>query len=354
MSLSAAVNAVTKWFGFSKINYDYPRWHTTEWANWDILDATLKALNATVTRGNWANSTAYNYGDKAIDPADGYIYRCITNYTSAAAGTTFAQDRAANPTYWVRGTTVPYYTGAWVAGANYNSGDIVLNGSGKYYICTSNHTANFVSFFTDLPLYWTLIIDVSGFTTGFYGKYTTAPTTRPDGSALQQGDLYYQTTGNQGIYIYQGTAWTQFAIAMSSTLSQNFIAKQGDTVTGDLNFAGFGLLTPNLKGGTENAINLSNMSGSITVDLSQGAVFYGTVTGATTIVLANVPPAGKAMTFELELTNPGAFAITWPTGSKWPGGTIPTFTAAGVDIIVGQVRNGGSLIRWAQVQKDTK
>jgi len=35
----------------------------------------------------------------------------------------------------------------------------------------------------------------------------------------------------------------------------------------------------------------------------------------------------------LEIVNGGAGAITWPAMTKWPGGTAPTLTAAGTDIV---------------------
>jgi hypothetical protein len=50
----------------------------------------------------WANGTAYVIGNKAYDAAanDGSVWQCAVNHTSAAAGTAFAADRLAHPTYW--------------------------------------------------------------------------------------------------------------------------------------------------------------------------------------------------------------------------------------------------------------
>lgn len=50
---------------------------------------------------NWANSRAYSIGDHALDTTiapPGFV--CNVAHTSPAAGTTFAQYRAANPTHW--------------------------------------------------------------------------------------------------------------------------------------------------------------------------------------------------------------------------------------------------------------
>ena len=51
-------------------------------------------------RGNWATSTAYVLADLAVDTTDTTYWVCCSAHTSAAGPTTFAQDRAANPTYW--------------------------------------------------------------------------------------------------------------------------------------------------------------------------------------------------------------------------------------------------------------
>ena len=55
----------------------------------------------------------------------------------------------------------------------------------------------------------------------------------------------------------------------------------------------------------------------------------------------------------LELTNPGAFTLTWPAGMKWPGGVAPTRTVAGVDLYEFVCRDG-TTVRGAQAQKDSK
>jgi hypothetical protein len=55
---------------------------------------------AQAARGNWANATAYAAADLAKDTADSTYWVCAVGHTSAAGPTTFAQDRAANPTRW--------------------------------------------------------------------------------------------------------------------------------------------------------------------------------------------------------------------------------------------------------------
>ena len=54
--MTGAVKRRTNNFGFNIINYDFPRWHTYDWQNWDVVDAVLAAANLTSVRGIWENA----------------------------------------------------------------------------------------------------------------------------------------------------------------------------------------------------------------------------------------------------------------------------------------------------------
>jgi hypothetical protein len=101
-------------------------------------------------------------------------------------------------------------------------------------------------------------------------------------------------------------------------------------------------------------VNLGNLSGATVIDWSLGDYFYGTVVGAWTPTWANLPPAGRGQGLTLELTNPGAFAITgtWPS-TKWPSGTLPSRTVAGIDLYEFTCRDGVT-VRGAQSNKDSR
>lgn len=99
-------------------------------------------------------------------------------------------------------------------------------------------------------------------------------------------------------------------------------------------------------------VNLGNITGSVAIDWSLGDFFYGTVTGISTLSWSNLP-SGKAGSVTLELTNPGAFSVTWPSGVKWPGALAPSRTASGVDLYEFVCRDG-SIVRGAQAQKDSR
>ena len=53
------------------------------------------------------------------------------------------------------------------------------------------------------------------------------------------------------------------------------------------------------------------------------------------------------MELTLEVTNGGQGTLTWGAEIQWAGGTAPTLTAAGVDLIKFYSRDGGTVwIGW--------
>ena len=99
-------------------------------------------------------------------------------------------------------------------------------------------------------------------------------------------------------------------------------------------------------------VNLGNFSGTVNLDWSAGDTFYGTCVGVTTFTESN-RPSGLAGSITLDLTNPGAFAVTWPAAWKWPAGVAPTRTASGVDLYEAFCRDG-TTVHAAQSQKDSR
>lgn len=77
------------------------------------------------------------------------------------------------------------------------------------------------------------------------------------------------------------------------------------------------------------------------IDVSTAAVFSKTISADTTFTVTGAP-TGKAATFSLILTNGGAYTVTWPSSVKWAGGTPPTLTASGVDVLTFLSGDGGT------------
>lgn len=90
------------------------------------------------------------------------------------------------------------------------------------------------------------------------------------------------------------------------------------------------------------------------IDLNTGNYFTRTISGTTTLTVSNIPTTGTTASFILELTNGGSATVNWFSGVTWAGGTAPTLTAAGVDVLGFYTYNGGSTWRGLMVAKDIK
>lgn len=90
------------------------------------------------------------------------------------------------------------------------------------------------------------------------------------------------------------------------------------------------------------------------IDLSLGNYFTKTITVASTLTVSNVPATGTSVSFILDLTNGGAFAVTWWTGVKWANGTAPTLTGSGRDVLGFFTHDGGTTWTGLVLGKDIK
>lgn len=85
-----------------------------------------------------------------------------------------------------------------------------------------------------------------------------------------------------------------------------------------------------------------------TVDCSANNYFTFTAVGTNSWTFSNVP-ASSSYGFVLQLTNGGTATQTWPASVRWPGGTAPTLTASGVDLLIFTTSNGGTTWRGASL-----
>jgi hypothetical protein len=72
---------------------------------------------------------------------------------------------------------------------------------------------------------------------------------------------------------------------------------------------------------------------ALDINLAAGNYFTKTISIATTFTVSNTPASGTVGSFVLDLTNGGVAAVTWWAGVKWSGGTAPTLTTAGRDVL---------------------
>lgn len=114
------------------------------------------------------------------------------------------------------------------------------------------------------------------------------------------------------------------------------------TLTGELNCADQLVTRAVLKDYALEGSAIGNTGAAETLDMSVANFFSATQDEACTFTFSNPPASGDFGGFILELTNGGAFAVTWPASVDFPGGTAPTLTASGVDQLVFTTRDGGT------------
>tara|TARA_Y100000310_G_scaffold327087_1_gene392907 strand:+ start:1199 stop:1909 length:711 start_codon:yes stop_codon:yes gene_type:complete len=84
--------------------------------------------------------------------------------------------------------------------------------------------------------------------------------------------------------------------------------------------------------------------GSDAIDISLGNVVTATVsTAEQTFTFTNPSITGKSCSFTLILTNGGSQTVNWPAAVDWAGGSAPTLTAAGVDVLTFMTVDAGTI-----------
>jgi hypothetical protein len=154
--------------------------------------------------------------------------------------------------------------------------------------------------------------------------------------------LYGDATGGSssyGLYLNNGNIYTANAKSW--------------VMNGDITFSGaYNVVVPTL-----NVTSLKETKvamAALDVNISLGNYFTKTITAISTLTVSNVPATGTVASFILDLTNGGAFAITWWANMKWASGTAPTLTASGRDILGFFTHDAGTTWNGLVLAKDIK
>ena len=119
-----------------------------------------------------------------------------------------------------------------------------------------------------------------------------------------------------------------------------------DNTVSRINLKDYGEITTaigNIGGGTQN------------LDLELGNNFTATVNSATTTFQFTHPTASDELCgFTLFLKNGGSQTVNWPGGVDWAGGTAPTLTSSGLDILVFITTDGGTIWHGMVASADSK
>ena len=184
------------------------------------------------------------------------------------------------------------------------------------------------------------------FTAGNYlkGNGTSAIAVQ---SGIPAGDI---TSGTLAV-ARGGTGITSFGTGVATWLGTPSSANLASAVTDE---TGSGALvfatTPVITGLREKSVAIAASD----IDLSLGNYFTRTISGATTLTVSNVATSGDVAAFVLVLTNGGSAVVTFFSGVTWAGGTAPTLTSSGVDVLAFFTINGGTTWRGLVLATDIK
>ncbi len=144
--------------------------------------------------------------------------------------------------------------------------------------------------------------------------------------------------GTDKLEIGAGTAHgTTAAIAIDSAADM--------VLGGYINFQDEQAIRPDLKDYAETVNTLGDLGGGTdAIDISVGNVVTATVSTSTqTFTFTNPSANGKACSFTLILTNGGSQTVNWPGSVDWAGGSAPSLTSSGIDILTFTTVDGGTI-----------
>lgn len=148
---------------------------------------------------------------------------------------------------------------------------------------------------SDVTTAATNITDISNFADIYYGPSASAPSTRSDGSALQVGDLYFDTTTNS-MKVYGSSGWADAGSTVNGTADRFTYSVSTSTTT--------------ITGADDNANTLAYDAGYIDVYLNGVKMVNGsdvTVTSGTSVVFATA--IGTSGTDTVDIIAYGTFEL---------------------------------------------
>jgi hypothetical protein len=120
----------------------------------------------------------------------------------------------------------------------------------------------------------------------------------------------------------------------------------GDQTVSAINLKDYGEITV-AKGDTSGA--------DIECDLNDGNCFSATIsTDAVTFTFVDPTASDELCSFILFLTNGGSQTVNWPGTVDWEGGSAPSLTSSGLDVIAFSTIDGGTIWHGFVISTDSK
>jgi hypothetical protein len=287
-----------------------------------VLKTNFSGLNSSGTTAVTATAAEMNYLDLATlgTSADSKVL------TQASGVVTIVADVK------ITGTT-PLLT---IGDAGAEDASILFDGNAKDFHIGLDDTSDKLVIGVDAALGTNTILTL-----------TDDTVTIGDGAAV---DTYLNFDGNAVDYrigIDDGTDKLEIgaAVAHGTTTAIAIDSAADMTIGGYINFSDEQAIRPEIKDYAETVNALGDVGGGTdAIDISVGNVVTATVsTGAQTFTFTNPSATGKACSFTLILTNGGSQTVNWPSSVDWAGGTAPTLTTSGIDILTFTTVDAGTI-----------
>jgi len=145
---------------------------------------------------------------------------------------------------------------------------------------------------------------------------------------------------------FSGGATFSSTTAINGTMTLGAAIAGADNQVGRINLIDYGEVT--------NAIGATG-GGTQDINLTLGNNVVATVdTSTNTFTFSNPTADDELSGFTLFLTNGGSQTVVWPTTVDWAGGTAPTLTTSGIDILVFITTDGGAIWHGMVSSADSK
>lgn len=259
-------------------------------------------------RGNWAAARYYNARDMVKDGSNNNLYICNTAHLSS--GATPISTNTDSTKWDILVDVVAATTSASNAATSATNAAASASAASTSASNAATSATNAATSATNANTKYTQ------FNNQYQGSFASDPATRPDSSALQSGDLYFNTTIS-GIKAFSGTGWV---VAYNTGGGSSLIASNNlsdlpnaGTARTNLGLGALATVTPGTGVATA-AANAINASG-------------GFITFAT-----YAPASGKVLTVSNTLTLAGTdgTTMTFPAASDTVAAlaTVQSFTKA--------------------------
>jgi len=184
--------------------------------------------------------------------------------------------------------------------------------------------------------------------------FTVSATTDSNATTITQGDDLMFTAGTgittettaDGTVTIASTITGGIASLVADTTPQLGGALDGqDNTVSKINLKDYGIVTNAVGGG----------GGTLAIDLTAGNSVTATVeTSTTTFTFSNPTASDELCIFSLVLTNGGSQTVVFPASVDWEGGTAPTLTTSGTDILIFATVDGGTIWHGQSYSLDSK